>query len=280
MNNKESDIDLFESEDIPAKAAPTSASTKGDVGLPMNKMIIAVVAIILVVVATIAILTHVSEKLDEPPVETTAYMTGESEPVVMPETTPADIIGIWSFGDGNNILYMSFNEDGTLDVWTVDSDGQELNRTTNTYTLEGNALGVYQPDGSEDYYICIINGDSLTLEDPAGFGESYVLTRTESLDIPVYTAADLVGTWVSDSSNSYIWMTFNEDGTLDVWVIDANGVEIDRTQDTYTIEGNQLTISYPTDREEDVYNISINGDMLILAYPDQPDQLFGYIRQH
>ncbi len=44
-------------------------------------------------------------------VETTALLTVGDETVVLAEITPADIIGAWSFGDGNNVLYMLFNGD-------------------------------------------------------------------------------------------------------------------------------------------------------------------------
>ena len=74
-------------------------------------------------------------------------------------------------------------------------------------------------------------------------------------------------------------MTFNEDGTVEAWAVDANGNEMDRMTDTYTIEGNQLTLTYPNGRAPETYDIRIDGDTLYMALPSSPDAVFSYTRQ-
>ena len=114
-----------------------------------------------------------------------------------------------------------------------------------------------------------------SVDDPS---DAYVLTRAVDESV-TYTAADLAGTWMSNSSGAHIYMTFNEDGTVEAWAVDANGNEMDRMTDTYTIEGNQLTLTYPNGRAPETYDIRIDGDTLMMALPSSPDAVFGYTRQ-
>ena len=80
--------------------------------------------------------------------------------------------------------------------------------------------------------------------------------------------------------HSYMFFfNFNEDGTVEAVAVDANGNEMERMTDTYSIEGNQLTLVYPNGRPSQTYDISINGDTLMMALPEQPDVIYEYIRQ-
>ena len=54
---------------------------------------------------------------------------------------------------------------------------------------------------------------------------------------------------------------------------------MERMTDTYSIEGNQLTMVYPNGRPSQTYDITINGDTLMMALPEQPDVIYEYIRQ-
>ena len=171
------------------------------------------------------------------------------------------------------------NEDGTMDMWEVNAVGQELSRVQQTYTVEGNIMRVYFPNGNGgDPVIFSVDGDSMALESVDDPSDAYVLTRAVDESF-TYTAADLAGTWMSNSSGAHIYMTFNEDGTVEAWAVDANGNEMDRMTDTYTIEGNQLTLTYPNGRAPETYDIRIDGDTLMMALPSSPDAVFGYTRQ-
>ena len=191
----------------------------------------------------------------------------------------AALIGTWSITEGDNVMYMTFNEDGTLVVWSVNAVGQVMEQETDTYTVEGNSITVTLADGSGGVMNFAIDGDTMTVGSPDYPGQDIVLTRTDDTGSQNYTPSDLAGTWVSVSSGAHIWMTFNEDGTVEAWAVDANGNEMDRMTDTYSIEGNQLTLVYPNGRPSQTYDITIDGDTLMMALPEQPDFIYEYIRQ-
>ena len=197
-----------------------------------------------------------------------------------PVDTSSTLIGTWSVNDGNNVLYLSFNEDGTLDMWQVNAVGQELHRETYTYTVESNEMFTLVSNGSDTaQVIYTVDGDTLTLANPEDPNETYVLTRSGGPASVTYTASDLAGTWVSMSSGAHIWMTFHEDGTLDVWAVDANGAEMDRSTGTFTIEGNVLSFYSADGSETNAYVITIDGDTLAMADTDDPEFIIGYSRQ-
>lgn len=304
---------------VPSKAAAATAkstSTAGKVasaasavgktvaGIALYKLIIAVVLVILLTVAAVSVINHVNSQTelttDETVLETASETEEENVRSRTEETgassaetenpaeasaaavsidTSAAYLGTWIASDGNTSIYMTFNEDGTMDMWEVNAVGQELNRVQQTYTIEGNIMRVYFPDGSGgDPVIFSVDGDSMALESADDPNDAYVLTRADGASA-VYTAADLAGTWMSNSSGVHIYMTFNMDGTVEAWAVDANGNEMDRMTDTYTIEGNQMTLTYPNGRAPETYDISIDGDTLLMALPSSPDVIFGYTRQ-
>ena len=404
-------LNLSASSDVPAKAATAktaaSAATKGMAGLTLNKIMIALAAFILAVIAAIIVIPPMIEKNRETSEETTASQTEETEDAVAGETTddasatdtaadPSVLIGTWVTALDDIYEYISFDEDGTYTGWHVNADGVEVTRTTGTYTVEGNEItlpgggvftfgvdgdtltlanpdntddsaivytradetaasssastatadsstgligtwsytqgnsnfyisfgedgtmtvlevnlaGVeiqqlsftytiegnemiwYAPDGSESSRVgYTVDGDTLTLVNSAYPDEPLVLSRSNPYGTPEYTAADLAGTWssygddahfyVTDdySSYVYIYMTFNEDGTLDARSVDSNGAEIDQMTDTFVIEGNQLTISYPNGKEPETYTISIDGDSLRMAPSYDPEDIYTYTRE-
>lgn len=289
-----------------AKSAASSASVLGKTvaGIALYKLIIAAVLIILLTVAAVSVINHVNSQteqtVDETVLETASETeeenvrslteeTGASfaETVNIEETSAAAVsvdpsasyLGTWVASDGNSTIYMTFNEDGTMDMWEVNAVGQELSRVQQTYTVEGNIMRVYFPNGNGgDPVIFSVDGDSMALESVDDPSDAYVLTRAVDESF-TYTAADLAGTWMSNSSGAHIYMTFNEDGTVEAWAVDANGNEMDRMTDTYTIEGNQLTLTYPNGRAPETYDIRIDGDTLYMALPSSPDAVFSYTRQ-
>ena len=295
-----------------SKTAAASASVAGKTvaGIALYKLIIAVVLLVLVIAAAVTVIPRIIsgteqtavETVDEEVPETSDEKTDEAAGSGVTETdtaieetetmdssagsvteTPADssssYLGTWVASDGNSTIYMTFNEDGTMDMWEVNAVGQELSRVQQTYTVEGNIMRVYFPNGNGgDPVIFSVDGDSMALESADDPSDAYVLTRAVDESF-TYTAADLAGTWMSNSSGAHIYMTFNEDGTVEAWAVDANGVEMDRMTDTYTIEGNQLTLTYPNGRAPETYDIRIDGDTLMMALPSSPDAVFGYTRQ-
>lgn len=295
-----------------SKTAAASASVAGKTvaGIALYKLIIAVVLLVLVIAAAVTLIPRIIsgteqtavETVDEEVPETSGEKTDEAAGSGVTETetaideteaeVPAEvsgsemsadsadsIIGTWTVEEGSSVLCMTFNEDGTMDMRELNAVGQELNNVQQTYTVAGNELRIYFPGGGGgDLIIFTIDGNTMTMESPDHPGESYVLTRAVDESV-TYTAADLAGTWMSNSSGAHIYMTFNEDGTVEAWAVDANGNEMDRMTDTYTIEGNQLTLTYPNGRAPETYDIRIDGDTLMMALPSSPDAVFGYTRQ-
>ena len=223
----------------------------------------------------------IEEEEEESATETEEEPIDEIESSEIAEKLDGSLIGTWMTAEDDNYLYMSFTEDGVMDVWATDADNFELDRMTGTYTAEDGKLDSdLFGEGTTIFYA--FDGDKLTLENPDLPDQKYVLSKKDSGDfnIPEYTAADLVGTWIqTNSSEAYITMTFNEDGTIDAKASTADGVELERMTDTFTIEGNEITISYPNGKDDETFYIAINGDILKMAYVTQPDVIFEYLKQ-
>ena len=192
--------------------------------------------------------------------------------IVTPSAAPAtsadysaDVIGAWTMSDGNYYYYFTFNEDGTLEYLELTEAGVENDRQTFTFTVDGDQMTWTTSDGTSMTTSYTVEGDTLTIVNSAYPDEPLVLTRSDESS-PVYTVSDLVGTWVSSNTlTNYIWLEFHEDGSLDLWVVDASGVETNRANGTFTIEGNVLRYYLPDGTETNAYTIIIDGDYMGMA---------------
>jgi len=217
---------------------------------------------------------------DEPMVFTRTELTEVDHSASAVSADPASaLIGTWSAPDGDNVVYLTFYEDNTIEMVERNAVGEELDRDSITYSVEGNVMTWSHSSGATMQVTFTVDGDTLILENPDYPDELVTLTRTDAFSAPVYSAADLVGTWVAIGTGAHPWMTFYEDGTLEVWVIDANGNEIDRGSGSFSVEGNQLRVDLPDNGFSETYSITIDGDTMYLASSGQPDFVFGYSRQ-
>ena len=184
------------------------------------------------------------------------------------------LIGTWTGIDGSNITYLTLNADGTMDVLLLDPSGVEVNRMHYTYTVDGDEM-VWTMDSQSARISYILDGDTLTLIEPNYPDQPLILTRSDGYVEADYTPADLAGTWVAYSNGEQgfftddyrildLYWSISEDGTLESYGVDSDGVEYDRRPNTYTISGNELTIT-GSSGEPATYYIRIDGDTMTLS---------------
>ena len=278
-----------------AKSIASSTAIKKVAGIALNKLIIGAVALVLVgTIATVVVITNSKAKKEDAVEETeTEYSeTAKTEAAVVEETEAADavsaLIGTWVQNVGTEDKYITFYEDGTMDLWRVDTNGVEVARYTGTYTVDGNCLTVSTSDGDNyDSLTYTIEGDTLTITNPE-VSHPFIYTRVSDAEAASSagtgtadssaSAAALIGTWSITEGDNVMYMTFNEDGTLVVWHENAVGQVMEQETDTYTVEGNSITVTL-ADGSGGVMNFAINGDTLMMALPEQPDVIYEYIRQ-
>ncbi len=198
------------------------------------------------------------------------------------------LIGTWTGNDGSNITYLTLNADGTMDVLLLDPSGVEVNRMHYTYTVEGDEM-VWTMDSQSARISYTLDGDTLTLIEPNYPDQPLILTRSDGYVEADYTVADVAGTWVSydnsylgDSAEGYIpidlYWVFNEDGTVSYYGIDSNGEEHDVMSGTYTVAGNELTITTSAG-EPAVLVIRIDGDTMTMGGLGPADTYVTLTRQ-
>lgn len=220
---------------------------------------------------------------DEPMVFTKTELTELAASGSQTEVDPAaTLIGTWSGEDEYNTLYVSFLEDGNMIVWEVNSVGEEIDRETLTYTVEGNEMTWIMSNGTSMQVIYTIDGDTLLLENPEHPEAPVTLTWVDSLETPVYTAADLAGTWMSCDEDTWVYISFAEDGTVETWLVIAPDVEVERNTGTFIIvNGNELNITCYDDfsgYQTDVYIIAIDGDTLNMMDPARSETVISFVR--
>ena len=213
----------------------------------------------------------------------------ESAPATPVSADPASaLIGTWTGIDSSNITYLTLNADGTMDVLLLDPSGVEVNRMHFTYTVEGDEM-VWTMDSQSARISYTLDGDTLTLIEPNYPDQPLILTRSDGYVEADYTVADVAGTWVSydnsylgDSAEGYIpidlYWVFNEDGTVSYYGIDSNGEEHDVMSGTYTVAGNELTITTSAG-EPAVLVIRIDGDTMTMGGLGPADTYVTLTRQ-
>ena len=213
----------------------------------------------------------------------------ESAPATPVSADPASaLIGTWTGIDSSNITYLTLNADGTMDVLLLDPSGVEVNRMHYTYTVEGDEM-VWTMDSQSARISYTLDGDTLTLIEPNYPDQPLILTRSDGYVEADYTVADVAGTWVSydnsylgDSAEGYIpidlYWVFNEDGTVSYYGIDSNGEEHDVMSGTYTVAGNELTITTSAG-EPAVLVIRIDGDTMTMGGLGPADTYVTLTRQ-
>ena len=198
------------------------------------------------------------------------------------------LIGTWTGNDGSNITYLTLNADGTMDVLLLDPSGVEVNRMHYTYTVEGDEM-VWTMDSQSARISYTLDGDTLTLIEPNYPDQPLILTRSDGYVEADYTVADVAGTWVSydnsylgESAEGYIpidlYWVFNEDGTVSYYGIDSNGEEHDVMSGTYTVAGNELTITTSAG-EPTMLVIRIDGDTMTMGGLGPADTYMTLTRQ-
>jgi hypothetical protein len=162
-------------------------------------------------------------------------------------------------------------------MWEENAVGVVSESYTYSYTVEGNELTMIISGDYSTPTIYSIEGDTLTISSMDNPSDATVFTRVESTEDSVYTAADLVGLWLMADEDTSVYMQIMDDGTVETWVIEAPDQELDRQTGSYTIEGNVLTLTYRTGT--DTFNITIDGDMLILGDANRADAILPFTRQ-
>ncbi len=297
-----------------AASAAKAVVAKAGSGLSLNTIIMGIIAVVLVIITAVVIINNLvknSEKTsDETYIETVsaqeidaeeteteknsedetsvdvptddeasdASVTDDSNSVAISDSA-SDLIGIWSANEsgGNSFYYISFSADGELNMWEENAVGVVSESYTYSYTVEGNELTMIISGDYSTPTIYSIEGDTLTISSMDNPSDATVFTRVESTEDSVYTAADLVGLWLMADEDTSVYMQIMDDGTVETWVIEAPDQELDRQTGSYTIEGNVLTLTYRTGT--DTFNITIDGDMLILGDANRADAILPFTRQ-
>ena len=155
-------------------------------------------------------------------------------------------------------------------------------------TVEGDEM-VWTMDSQSARISYTLDGDTLTLIEPNYPDQPLILTRSDGYVEADYTVADVAGTWVSydnsylgDSAEGYIpidlYWVFNEDGTVSYYGIDSNGEEHDVMSGTYTVSGNELTITTSAG-EPTMLVIRIDGDTMTMGGLGPADTYMTLTRQ-
>lgn len=278
-------LGLSASADVAAKAA----AAKGFLGLTLNKIIIAVVALILAITAAVVVIPKIINNTEEITDETTVAETEKTEA----DTTDAsdtdtsaditaDLIGTWmrTSSSDNTDEYLMFNDDGTLEIRKIDDNGVEVARTEGTYTVDGNNMTMSLADGTVfDTITVTVDDDTLTLESPDYPDGTLVYTRQDETVVDESAPATslsadpdsaLIGTWTGIDGSNITYLTLNADGTMDILLLDPSGVEVDRMQYTYTVEGDEMV--WTIDSQSARISYILDGDTLTLIEPNHPDQ--------
>lgn len=200
------------------------------------------------------------------------------------------LIGTWMAEEDNYICYITFSEDGTVEYVMYTLAGVETDRMTVLYTVDGDEMNWFDEAGNNSVFLTYsCDGDTLSLT-PVDFSdEPLVLTRSTPFETADYTVADVAGTWVSydnsylgDSAEGYIpidlYWVFNEDGTVSYYGIDSNGEEHDVMSGTYTVAGNELTITTSAG-EPTMLVIRIDGDTMTMGGLGPADTYMTLTRQ-
>jgi RNA polymerase sigma factor (sigma-70 family) len=217
-------------------------------------------------------------------------VAGVSAAATTSSADPASaLIGTWTGTDARSTVYMTINADGTMEVLLVDNAGVELERQNYTYTMDGYEM-VWTYGTQTAHVSYTLDGDTLTfiaLGNPDQ--EPLVLTRSDAFAAGDYTNADLVGTWASYSNGEQgfftddyrsidLYWAIHEDGTLESYGVYSDGTEYDRRTNTYTVSGNELTITNSSG-ESSTYYILIEGDKMTLEGFGPSDTYWTLIRQ-
>ncbi len=199
------------------------------------------------------------------------------------------LIGTWTGTDARSTVYMTINADGTMEVLLVDNAGVELERQNYTYTMDGYEM-VWTYGTQTAHVSYTLDGDTLTfIAQGNPDQEPLVLTRSDAFAAGDYTNADLVGTWASYSNGEQgfftddyrsidLYWAIHEDGTLESYGVYNDGTEYDRRTNTYTVSGNELTITNSSG-ESSTYYILIEGDKMTLEGFGTSDTYWTFIRQ-
>ncbi|MCR5528235.1 MAG: sigma-70 family RNA polymerase sigma factor [Saccharofermentans sp.] len=206
------------------------------------------------------------------------------------EDPASALIGTWMAEERNDIIYITFSEDGTVEYVMYTLAGVETDRMTVLYTVDGDEMNWFDEAGNNSVFLTYsCDGDTLSLT-PVDFpDEPLVLTRSTPFETADYTVADVAGTWVSydnsylgDSAEGYIpidlYWVFNEDGTVSYYGIDSNGEEHDVMSGTYTVAGNELTITTSAG-EPTMLVIRIDGDTMTMGGLGPADTYMTLTRQ-
>ncbi len=285
-------LGLSASADVPAKAAAkaaSSAAAKGFLGLTLNKIIIAAVALILAIIAAVVVIPKIINDTEEITDETTVAETEKTEADATDASdtdTSADItaalIGTWmrTNSSDNTDEYVMFNDDGTLEIRKNDDNGVEVARTDGTYTVDGNNMTMSLADGTVfDTITVTVDDDTLTLESPDYPDGTLVYTRQDetvvdesapATPLSADPASALIGTWTGIDGSNITYLTLNADGTMDVLLLDPSGVEVNRMHYTYTVEGDEMV--WTMDSQSARISYILDGDTLTLIEPNHTDQ--------
>ena len=213
------------------------------------------------------------------------------------EKTYSYDINIYSESEGKNVQ----PEEGTVRVtFEQVHEASDKNLSLEVYHVKENDGEVQDvekvAEGSKNSTETEISFDAehfsiytLTLIEPNYPDQPLILTRSDGYVEADYTVADVAGTWVSydnsylgDSAEGYIpidlYWVFNEDGTVSYYGIDSNGEEHDVMSGTYTVAGNELTITTSAG-EPAVLVIRIDGDTMTMGGLGPADTYVTLTRQ-
>lgn len=142
----------------------------------------------------------------------------EAEPARLTNTAAVETDPDWS-PEGGLIAYVS-DEAGNFDIYTIRSDGSDVQRLTSTTADERQPT--WSPDGSLLAYVADLYGsnDIFTIR---ASGEG----RTQITEDP---ADDLSPSWSADGA--YLLFASNRNGNYDIYRVVANGTNLRQITDT------------------------------------------------
>lgn len=131
-------------------------------------------------------------------------------------------------------------------------------------------------------------------------GFTCLFTSCSDDDDDAASSSELIGTWQAKSVNGYeIWegekeiinetyeddeadyVTFNADGTFVSWYYE-NGKKYDETTGKWNLSGNQITMTYDWEDEEDEVEVasieSLTSSQLIVVYHEKDEDYEYYSR--
>jgi len=186
----------------------------------------------------------------------------EQPPAPERAVVPAEVVGTWGYEQGDEALWLTMRADGT---WTLDSEVWFFievyeGRSSGTYRIAGTRIQFTvtdADDGEEPEYATMPSPGRLLLK-VEGVGTKALTRRRDTgrtagreeaaparpeRPTPVNPQA-LLGTWAHDAGGARVRLTIQPGGHFTVEIMTGTLLAPARSNGTYTLEGDRLTLRY------------------------------------